>query len=321
MCQFLRSRLAAGAGLRKHRLMMDWTRYLVTGVLATAVFGIAGGLAPCPESAALQPSEPPDRAVTITPAKSVCFTNTIQVTGVLVPRKEALVRPDQEGLQITQIPVQPGESVRSGQVLARLALPEGQPGGTVDVTAPVAGTIVFSSAVIGAVVSPRGMPLFQIAERGEMELLAETPATTMTRIAPNQSARIEVIGVGELPGKIRQVSSAINPTTQLGQLRLTIRNDARLRVGTFGRAIIDLGQRCGPAVPLSAVLYEAGGAIVQVVRDNRVESRRVSVGIIAGARAEIREGVAEGEMVIAKSGAFVRDGDRVHTVVEASAPK
>ena len=55
-------------------------------------------------------------------------------------------------------------------------------------------------------------------------------------------------------------------------------------------------------------------AVVQVVRDDRVETRRVTVGLLAAGQAEIREGVAEGEMVISRSGAFVRDGDRVRAV-------
>ena len=54
--------------------------------------------------------------------------------------------------------------------------------------------------------------------------------------------------------------------------------------------------------------------MVQVVRDNRVETRRVTVGLISADQAEIREGVADGDMVIARAGAFVRDGDHVRAV-------
>jgi HlyD family secretion protein len=265
-------------------------------------------------TAVSQPIEP-DRAVTVSQAKRVCFSNTVQLTGVLVPRKEILVRPDREGMQISQVSVQSGDMVRSGQVLARLAPSEGMPGGSLDITAPIAGIITFSSAVLGTMASAKGLPLFQIAERGEMELLAETPAMNLQTLAPNQSAKVEVIGVGELSGKVRRLSSAVSPVTQLAQVHLTIGADSRLRVGAFGRAIVDLGQRCGPAVPLSAVLYGTAGAVVQAVRDNRVETRRVAVGLLAGGQAEIREGVSEGEMVIARSGAFVRDGDRVKAVV------
>ena len=62
------------------------------------------------------------------------------------------------------------------------------------------------------------------------------------------------------------------------------------------------------------MLYGTGGPVVQVVRDNRVETRRVNVGLVTGGRTEIRDGVSEGETVIARAGAFFRDGDRVRAI-------
>src|SRR3954453_16822162 len=97
-----------------------------------------------------------DRAVTVVAAKRTCFVDTLQVTGVLVPREDMLVQPDRDGMQISQILVEPGETVASGQVLARLSPPEGQPGGTVAVQAPAAGVVSFVSAAIGMTASSRG---------------------------------------------------------------------------------------------------------------------------------------------------------------------
>jgi HlyD family secretion protein len=259
--------------------------------------------------------------VSVVPAKNMCFADTLQVAGVLTPRKEVLVRPEREGMQISQVLVEPGETVTSGQVLARLNPPDGQQGSTTTVTAPVAGSISAVSAVVGATASSRGEPLFQIAERGEMELLAETPLKTLSRLAADQAAKIGVVGVGELNGKVRHLSTAINPMTQLGQVRVFVGSDARLRVGAFGRAIVTIGRRCGPSVPLSAVLYGPAGAVVQVVRDGRVETRRVTVGLIAEGQVEVREGIVNGDSVVARAGAFVRDGDRVRPMTTADAAR
>src|SRR5262249_51882104 len=93
--------------------------------------------------------------------------------------------------------------------------------------------------------------------------------------------------------------------------------DSRLRAGAFGRATIHIGRRCGPAIPLSAILYGPGGAVVQVVRDGRIETRRGVVGILGQGQAEIREGLVAGGMVVTRAGAFVRDGDRVRAVTAA----
>jgi HlyD family secretion protein len=294
--------------------MSPYQRFPIVTVLGVLVFAFAlASRAAVAESTQSRP--PSERAVTVAKAKRVCFTDTLQVTGVLVPRNEILVRPEREGLQVSQILVEPGDTVVAGQVLARLAPPEGQPGGNVALQAPAGGIISASSATLGATASARAPPLFQIVEKGEMELLAETPATNLRDLAAAQSAKIEIIGVGQLSGNVRAFSTSINPLTQLGQVRLTVGSDPRLRVGAFGRATIDIGRRCGPAIPLSAVLYGEGGAVVQVVvRDSMVESRAVSVGLVSAGQAQIREGVSEGELVIARAGAFVRDGDRVRPI-------
>jgi HlyD family secretion protein len=258
-----------------------------------------------------------EMAVTVVKAKRECFVDALQVTGVLTPTSEVLVRPDREGLQISQVLVDPGETVSSGQVMARLAPPEGQTGSTIAVQAPTAGLVTARTAVVGTMASARAEPLFRIAAKGEMELLAETTVKSLASIAPDQAAKIGIIGVGELSGKVRMASKAISPTTQLGQVRVFVGSDPRLRVGAFGRASIEVGRRCGPAIPLSAVLYSQGGAVVQVVRDGSVETRRVTVGLLAKGQAEIREGLAEGDVVVVRAGAFVRDGDRIRSITAA----
>jgi multidrug efflux pump subunit AcrA (membrane-fusion protein) len=294
----------------------SFARHIVAAAIAIAALGATPGIS----NGEPRDGANPDRTVTVAPAKIVCFTETLQVAGVLVPKNEVLVRPEREGLLISQVLVEPGDTVVLGQVLARLSPPEGQPGGTVAVQAPAAGAIAAVHARLGATASARAEPLFVIVGQGEMELLAETPVKNLASLAPDQSATVAILGLGQLPGKVRLASASVDPATQLGQVRLAIGNDPRLRVGTFGRASIEIDERCGAGVPLSAVLYGPGGALVHVVRDGRIETRTVTIGLIEDGQAEIRDGVSEGEMVVARAGAFVREGDRVRTVTADEAP-
>ena len=295
-----------------------------------------------PPSHGAEPRAPrvPDGAVvTVAKAKKVCFADTIAVTGVLLPRAEVLVRPDQphrmqadfladqEGLQISQVLVDIGDRVKSGQTLAQLARPAVQAGaagaGTIAVQAPVAGVVVRRAAVVGTMASARAEPLFVIVAQGDLEVSAEVSAKNVGRVSPGQVATVKIIGVGELPGWVRFVSSSVDPTTQQGEVRVFVGANPALRVGTFARANITLGQSCGNAIPLSAVLYGTEGAVVQVVRDGRVETRTVDVGLTSEGQTQISKGLAEGDMVVVRAGAFLRDGDRVRPVLaeEATASK
>ena len=56
---------------------------------------------------------------------------------------------------------------------------------------------------------------------------------------------------------------------------------------------------------------------MQVVNGQKVETRRVTLGLAAGAAVEVKAGIAEGEMVVTRSGTFLRDGDAVEPVLAA----
>ena len=60
--------------------------------------------------------------------------------------------------------------------------------------------------------------------------------------------------------------------------------------------------------------------MVQVVRRDRIETKRVEVGLMSGGQIEIRDGLVEGDVVVARAGAILREGDPVRPVT-ASADK
>src|SRR5262249_36192935 len=117
-------------------------------------------------------------------------------------------------------------------------------------------------------------------------------------------------------GRVRQVAPEIDSNTQLGRARISLGSDDKLKVGGYARAVVDVGRSCGATIPLSAVLYGPERAVVQVVRDDPGETGRVRVGLLAGGNAEIREGLNEGDLVVARAGAFLREGDRVRPIQE-----
>jgi HlyD family secretion protein len=261
---------------------------------------------------------PPGAAVTVLTAAKYCFPNLVEASGILLPREETFVRPDRVGLKVAEILADPGDTVTAGQNLARLAMPEG---GTLLVQAPVAGLILTSTATIGALASPRGEALFSIIARGEFDLVGMVPTQDLAKLSPNQPARIKIVGAGEVDGKVRRVSATVEPNSQLGQVFVAITTNRKLFVNSSGRALIKTGQSCGVAVPLTAVLYGSAGTVVQVVRRARVETKRVEVGLMAGGQIEIREGLAEGEIVVARAGALLREGDIVRPVTASAEVK
>jgi HlyD family secretion protein len=281
--------------------------------LAAALLGVT--LA-SPALAADDPAAAPiGAAVTVLKATKTCFPNLVETFGIIIPRDETFVRPDRLGLKVSDILAEPGDSVTAGQTLARLSMPEG---GSLSVQAPVAGLILSSTATIGALASARGEALFSIVARNEFDLVGQVPTQDLPKLAVNQPARIKIVGAGEVDGKVRRVSTTVEPNSQLGQVFIAVTTNRRLFVNNSARAMIKTGQSCGVAVPLTAVLYGSAGTVVQVVKRARVETKRVEVGLMSGGQIEIREGLAEGDIVVARAGALLREGDPVRPITASA---
>jgi multidrug efflux pump subunit AcrA (membrane-fusion protein) len=268
-----------------------------------------------PSLAADEPDAPQGAAVTVLKAAKYCFPAIVDASGIIIPREETMVRPERPGLKVAEILSEAGDTVTAGQNLARLTLPEG---GSILVAAPVAGLISNSTAVIGAIASPRGEALFSIIARSEFDLVGLVPTQYLSRIAVNQPARVAIVGAGEVDGKVRRVSATVEPNSQLGQVFVGLTTNRRLFVNSSGRAMIKTGQSCGVSVPLTALLYGPAGTVVQVVRRARIETKRVEVGLLSGGQIEIREGLAEGDIVVARAGALLREGDPVRPVTASA---
>jgi HlyD family secretion protein len=274
-------------------------------------------LASHPSLAADEADAPKGAAVTVLKATKSCFNAIVEVSGIVIAREETAVRPERQGLKVAEILTEPGDTVTAGQALARLTLPEG---GATQIQAPVAGLISSSSAVVGAVASGKGEALFSIIARGEYDMVGLVPTQDIAKLAVNQPARIKVVGAGDVDGKVRRVAPTIEPNSQLGQVFISVISSRRLLVNSSGRALITTGRSCNNvSVPLTAVLYGPAGTVVQVVRRARVETKRVEVGLMSAGQVEIRDGLAEGDIVVARAGALLREGDPVRPVTSADA--
>ncbi len=373
-------------------------------LLAALLLALPAHAAPAPVA------EPRPPSVTVATTTTGPIAETAVLTGTLVPREEVLVSPQIEGLALTEILAEEGDSVGAGQVLARLSrdvldasvaqnaaqiarsdaavaqarssiaeaqanrvqvdlalartrelLSNGNAAREVfeqrqaaaqmaaarldlsnnalraaeadrayadaqrrellvrlartELRAPVAGVVSRRTARLGAVVMGAGDPLFRIIQDGAIELEADVPETSLAKLRPNQPARIDTAG-GPRTGRVRLVSPEVSRTTRLGRVRVAVDGDGPLVIGSFARAGVEVARREGVLAPLSAVLFQPDGAVVQVVKDGLVETRRVQVGLRAGSLAEIQDGLRAGEAVVAVSGTFIRDGDRV-TAIQA----
>jgi HlyD family secretion protein len=149
-----------------------------------------------------------------------------------------------------------------------------------------------------------------------LELRADVAEQDVLRLAAGQTVSLRVIGLATpLTGKVRLVEPRVDATTRLGRVRVALDAGDRIVSGLFAEAEILVDAHDGIAVPVSAVSNSGDmSTVLTVGPDGKVARKDVTTGIRDGGMVEITKGLTAGELVVAKAGAFVRDGDRIHPV-------
>lgn len=186
-----------------------------------------------------------------------------------------------------------------------------------DVKTPVAGIISAKNAKVGAIAAGNGDPLFTVIRDGDIELVAEVAESDIVRVMAGQKATISLSGSREkLSGAVRLVSPTVDAVTRLGLVHISIDDDSKARSGMYGSAEIIVRETEGVSLPLTAVLTGSEGSSARRVEDGVVKFAKVETGIQDGAYVEIVSGLKTGDEVVAKAGAYVRDGDHITPVRE-----
>jgi multidrug efflux pump subunit AcrA (membrane-fusion protein) len=297
---------------------MKLFEYLKPALAVIAVVALGAGYYWFDLRSPPEEKETPGQAlVIVTKSTNACFSDLVRVTGFVVPRREAVVGPDQEGSKVTDLFVREGDTVTDNQELARLSAPPQQPGaparpnqGPVSLRAPAAGLVTEVKTIVGAPASPQAGPMFRIAVNNEVELDAQVPAVHMLKLNPGATVRISRDDAPDLVGRVRLISPEIDRTNQLGHIRISLTSNPSVKLGMFARASIDAKRSCGVAIPRTAIDH----LTVQVVKGNTVETRTVRIGLVSDTSTEILEGLDVGETVVADAGSSLHDGDQIKTM-------
>lgn len=183
------------------------------------------------------------------------------------------------------------------------------------VKTPVAGVISARNAKVGAIASGTGNPLFTVIKDSAIELVADLSETDIQKIKTGQKAMVTVAGGKvKIEGKVRLVSPTVDPVTRLGAVHIVIDDESGARAGMYGSAEIVITEAKALALPLSAVTTGRTGSTARKVEDNVVKQVKIETGIQDGGFVQVVSGLTAGDLVVAKAGAFVRDGDKIAPV-------
>jgi Cu(I)/Ag(I) efflux system membrane fusion protein len=186
----------------------------------------------------------------------------------------------------------------------------GEPRRLVTVVAPRSGVVVNRGVTAGTSVDP-STTLLTVADLSRVWVLAEVPEASIPEVHVGSSARLDFPASGRPPfaARVDFVYPTLTERTRTLRVRLSAANPrGALKPGLYGTAAFEAAGQTVITVPRDAVVDTGLQQHVFVAVGDRFEPRPVTVGIQLADRVEIRDGLEEGEQIVA-AGVFLLDSE------------
>lgn len=180
------------------------------------------------------------------------------------------------------------------------------------IRAPYDGVVTAINLEVGERVSPSGEPLLEIMDLRYLVAEISVPESFVGVVRVNDRAAISASGSSEkITGLVVAINEMVDPETRTFRVRVAIDNQrTRLKAGQFVAVRLLLGgdQSASLVAPSRAIILLEGQPHVYVLAGDRVEQRRVSIGLSTEKDTELLNGVMEGERVVVDDPSRVGDG-------------
>ncbi len=186
----------------------------------------------------------------------------------------------------------------------------GEPKRLVTVVAPRSGVVVNRGVTVGTSVDP-STTLVTIADLSRVWVLAEVPEASIPFVREGSAAQLDFPSSGRPPftARVDFVYPTLTERTRTLRVRLSAGNLAgALRPGLYGTATFETAGHNVLTVPRDAIVDTGMQQHVFVAAGDRFEPRPVTVGVQLADRVEIRDGLKEGEQIVA-AGVFLLDSE------------
>ncbi len=182
------------------------------------------------------------------------------------------------------------------------------------VYAPIAGTITQRQVGLGqnivTLLNGGSTPVFTIGNLNRVWLVANAREVDAPQIHPGDEADVTVLAFPDrvFKARITYVAAAIDPTTHRLPIHAEIENpDGVLKPEMFATFRIITGKATNsPAVPESAIVYDADGAHVWLAgADKSLSIRQVKLGREQAGLVEVLDGLKPGDTVVTAGSVFI----------------
>lgn len=191
-----------------------------------------------------------------------------------------------------------------------------------NVTAPLSGVVTWRYADTGALIQAgttsdtQSLPLIKLSQSDLLRLRLPVPEDAIGYIHQGDTVQIRVDALHRsFTGKIVRFTRNVSLDTRTMQTEVDVPNaDLSIDPGMYANAYVQLAHRENVlTIPLQAVQRDDSGVTTVLVLDaqDRVQRRRVELGMQGSRLAEVKSGLKQGDRVVLGDAARFKDGEHV----------
>ena len=201
------------------------------------------------------------------------------------------------------------------------------------VTAPFSGVITRRYADTGAMIqagissSTQAMPLVKLSENAMLRLIFPVPESVVPSIHVGQQVNVRVPTLRRsFPGRVARFAEKVSSSTRTMETEVDVPNpDLVLIPGMYAEATVTLDHRNDvltiPILAVDIASDEASGQVLVITAEERIETRKVQLGVQTETKIEVKSGLREGELVVTGNRTNIKAGQQVRPkLTEIAAP-
>lgn len=189
------------------------------------------------------------------------------------------------------------------------------------IKAPFTGVVTQRFANLGTLMqagtgsSTQALPLVRLSQDDKFRLVIPVPESYVKYIRVGDPVQVRVSSLDKVfPGKVARFSVDVNADTRTMHTEVDVPNTSRLLIpGLYAEATLMLDRKSNAlVVPLQAVNQSGSEATILLVdHNNKLQERKITLGLQTASDAEVLAGLNEGDRVVVSDRSALKPGVEV----------
>jgi RND family efflux transporter MFP subunit len=189
------------------------------------------------------------------------------------------------------------------------------------VTAPFTGVVTMRYADKGSMIQAgtasqtQARPVVRLSQNSRLRLILPVPESAVLTVHIGQQVEVRVPTLNRtFPGRVARFVDRLSMSTRTMDTEVDVENpNMALIPGMYAEVNLTLDRRPKAlAVPLLAVDREGNaGRVLVITPNNRVEQRKIALGLETANAIEVRSGLNEGDLVVISGRSSLQPGEEV----------